>query len=70
MVFFSKNVMNGASFFGVALTILALSFTLNFTGYKALIFAIVGYAYLALSVLAFFFPKLSEDKRSSKRRKN
>lgn len=60
MVFFSRSVMNGATLFGVGLTILALSFALNFTGSKALIFAICGYAYLFASVIAFFFPNLSE----------
>jgi hypothetical protein len=60
MVFFSRSVMNGATFFGVGLTILALSFALNFTGSKALIFAIVGYVYLFASFMAFVFPKLSE----------
>jgi hypothetical protein len=60
MVFFSKSFINGASFFGIGLTILALSFALNFTGNNALFFAIGGYSYLLLSVLAFFFPKLSE----------
>ncbi len=61
-LFFSRAFMNGATLFGVGLTVLALSSALNFTGNQALFFAIVGYSYLALSILAFFFPKLSEEK--------
>jgi len=60
MVFFNKSVMNGATLFGVGLTILALSFALEFTGNKALYFGIGGGLYLVAALLAFFFPRLSE----------
>jgi hypothetical protein len=59
-VFFSESIMNGATLFGVGLTILALSFALSFTGIKALFFAIAGYTYLFVAFLAFVFPRLSE----------
>lgn len=60
MVFFRRSFMNGATLFGVGLTILALIFALDYSGNAALIFAISGYIYLLLALLAFIFPKLSE----------
>jgi len=61
MVFFSKSVMNGATLFGISLAIFGLSFALNFTGRRALIFAICGYIYLFGALLAFFLKSLSEE---------
>ena len=51
--------MNGATLFGVGLTILAISFELEFVGWKALLFGIIGYLYFATSIVAFLFQKLS-----------
>ena len=61
MVFFRRSLMNGATLFGVGLTVLALIFAWDYTGTKALIFAICGYVYLLFAFLAFVFPKLSEQ---------
>jgi hypothetical protein len=58
--FFSNSIMNGATFFGVGITVLGISFALDFIGYKALIFAVVGYLYLITSFFAFVIPSLSE----------
>jgi hypothetical protein len=59
MVLFNKAVVNGATFFGVGLAILALSFALEFQGKRAIVFAVAGYIYIVASFLAFVFPRLS-----------
>jgi len=51
--------MNRVTLFGVGLTILRISFALKFVGWKALLFGIISYLYLATSIVASFFPKLS-----------
>ena len=66
MIFFNKAVSNGATFLGTGLTILGISFALEFVEWKALLFAIAGGIYIIASVVAFFCPVLSGEKRRKK----
>jgi hypothetical protein len=61
MVFFNKAVMNGATLFGVALTLTALGFLDSFH-YSAKIYLFIGAGFYFIgSILAFFFPEWSRD---------
>jgi hypothetical protein len=61
MKLFNRSFMNGATLFGVSLTLFALGFGLiNLSGTNTIILFVAGYIYLIASVLAFFFPWLSE----------
>jgi len=60
MVFFSKSVMNGATLFGVCLTLTALGF-LDAFSQDAKIYLFSGAGIYGLgAILAFTFTKLSE----------
>lgn len=60
MVFFRKSIMNGATLFGVGITLFALSFLDDFDTNVRIILILSGAFYTLISGLAFAFPKLSE----------
>lgn len=61
MVLFNTAFMNGATLFGIFLTLLSLVFALGerLPKGKKLFLSIVAYLYLVASALAFIFPNLS-----------
>lgn len=63
-LFFSRSIMNGATLFGVGVTLLAMTLALNTLGevkpIGLLFLYLTSLLYLVCSILAFFFPKLSE----------
>ncbi len=62
MKFFNHSLMNAATLFGVALTLIALTFALSdkLGFYPMIVFFFVGCLYLLASIVAAFFPSLSE----------
>jgi len=54
--------MNGATLFGVALSLFALTFALSdkLEYWQQIMFFCFSYLYLVASVISFFFPWLSE----------
>ena len=59
MILFNKSFMNGASLFGIALTLTALGFLKEFPFIAKLCLFICAGLYWIASLLAFFFPKFS-----------
>ena len=60
MVFFNKSVMNGATLFGVSLTLFSLAFIFISLEADPIVLLIAGTIYLTAATLAFVVPKLSE----------
>ena len=61
MIIFTNAFMNGATLFGIALTLFALTFALKnkLKRIQKIIFFLVAYLYLITSFVAFVFPSLS-----------
>ncbi|MCK4553079.1 hypothetical protein KAT80_02660 [Candidatus Pacearchaeota archaeon] len=62
MKLFNRAFMNGATLFGVSLTLSALAFAIsdNLGVSGTITFFLIAYLYLIASVLAFMIPSLSE----------
>lgn len=60
MILFNKSFMNGATLFGVSITLFSLVFVFISLERNPNVLIFGGTIYLIFSALAFFFPKLSE----------